>query len=32
MPCTHVQFCWNERLTRDAERVKEFYADTVGWS
>jgi predicted enzyme related to lactoylglutathione lyase len=28
----HGNFCWNERLTRDAERVKKFYQDTVGWT
>ena len=25
-------FHWNELMTRDVERAKEFYADTLGWS
>src|SRR5262245_14488883 len=28
----HGTFCWNELLTRDIERAKRFYADTIGWS
>jgi predicted enzyme related to lactoylglutathione lyase len=28
----HGHFCWNELLTRDAERAKRFYASTIGWS
>jgi predicted enzyme related to lactoylglutathione lyase len=28
----HGTFCWNELLTRDIERAKKFYADTIGWS
>lgn len=28
----HGSFCWNERLTRDVERVKKFYQDTIGWT
>ena len=28
----HGQFYWNELRTRDAERAKRFYADTIGWS
>ena len=28
----HGTFCWNERLTRDVESVKKFYADTIGWT
>jgi uncharacterized protein len=28
----HGMFCWNELLTRDVERAKKFYADTIGWS
>jgi hypothetical protein len=31
-PWSHGQFCWNELRTRDAERAKEFYAGTVGWT
>ena len=30
-PWTHGKFCWNELRTRDPERAKQFYADTVGW-
>jgi len=29
---THGHFCWNELLTRDVERSKRFYADTIGWT
>ena len=32
MSVNHGTFCWNERLTRDVERVKKFYADTIGWT
>jgi predicted enzyme related to lactoylglutathione lyase len=28
----HGVFCWNELMTRDVERVKRFYAETIGWS
>src|SRR5262249_7919208 len=28
----HGHFHWNELLTRDAERAKQFYATTIGWS
>jgi len=28
----HGTFYWNELMTRDAERAKKFYADTIGWS
>ncbi|MBO0763326.1 MAG: VOC family protein [Hyphomicrobiaceae bacterium] len=28
---SHGQFYWNELRTRDAERAKTFYAETVGW-
>jgi predicted enzyme related to lactoylglutathione lyase len=31
-PWVHGQFHWNELRTRDAERAKDFYASTVGWS
>jgi predicted enzyme related to lactoylglutathione lyase len=31
-PWSHGQFHWNELRTRDAERAKKFYADTIGWS
>ena len=29
---SHGTFHWNERLTRDAERIKTFYRDTIGWT
>ena len=29
---SHGKFYWNERVTRDVERTKKFYADTMGWS
>jgi uncharacterized protein len=32
MPQTHGTFYWNELMTRDVERAKKFYADTIGWS
>lgn len=28
----HGTFHWNELMTRDAERAKRFYQDTIGWS
>ena len=28
----HGSFHWNELLTRDVERAKKFYAQTIGWS
>lgn len=28
----HGGFWWNELRTRDCERAKQFYADTVGWT
>jgi hypothetical protein len=28
----HGHFHWNELLTKDAERSKRFYADTIGWT
>ena len=28
----HGTFCWNELMTRDVERAKKFYTDTIGWS
>ena len=28
----HGTFHWNELLSRDVERDKRFYADTIGWS
>jgi predicted enzyme related to lactoylglutathione lyase len=32
MPWSHGKFYWNELMTRDVERTKKFYADTMGWS
>ena len=32
MPWSHGKFYWNELTTRDPERAKKFYADTLGWS
>jgi len=29
---SHGKFHWNELRTRDAERAKKFYRDTIGWS
>ena len=29
---SHGRFHWNERLARDVEAAKRFYADTIGWS
>jgi predicted enzyme related to lactoylglutathione lyase len=29
---SHGTFYWNELMTRDAERAKKFYANTLGWS
>ena len=28
----HGTFYWNELMTRDVERAKKFYSDTIGWS
>ena len=32
MAWTHGSFYWNELLTRDAERAKRFYSETIGWT
>ena len=29
---SHGTFYWNELMTRDAEKAKAFYAETIGWS
>jgi uncharacterized protein len=29
---SHGSFFWNELRTRDAERAKRFYANTIGWT
>jgi uncharacterized protein len=28
----HGSFVWNELATRDAEKARTFYADTLGWT
>src|SRR3990170_4119618 len=28
---SHGTFYWNELMTRDVERAKRFYGDTIGW-
>jgi uncharacterized protein len=28
----HGNFYWNELMTRDVEKAKKFYGDTIGWS
>ena len=32
MAWQHGEFYWNELMTRDPEKAKKFYADTLGWS
>ena len=32
MTWTHGHFHWNELMTRDVEKAKKFYADTMGWT
>jgi len=32
MTWSHGSFYWNELMTRDVEKAKKFYADTIGWS
>lgn len=27
----HGHFYWNELMTRDVEKAKKFYGDTIGW-
>ena len=29
---SHGTFCWNELMTHDVERAKQFYRDTIGWN
>ncbi len=29
---SHGHFYWNELMTRDAEKAKKFYGDTIGWT
>ena len=32
MAWSHGQFHWNELMTRDVARAKNFYADAMGWT
>jgi predicted enzyme related to lactoylglutathione lyase len=32
MSWSHGNFCWNELLTKDVERAKAFYGQTIGWT
>ena len=32
MSGAHGTFYWNERMTRDVEGTKKFYASTMGWT
>ena len=32
MAWSHGTFYWNELLTRDVDKAKKFYADSIGWS
>ena len=32
MSWTHGQFHWNELMTRNVEKAKKFYAETMGWT
>jgi len=32
MAWEHGAFYWNELMTRDPEKAKSFYADTLGWT
>jgi len=32
MSWSHGQFYWNELMTRDIERAKKFYGETLGWT
>lgn len=29
---SHGNFYWNELMTRDAEKAKKFYGETIGWT
>lgn len=31
-PWRHGRFYWNELMTRDVERAKQFYAGALGWT
>jgi predicted enzyme related to lactoylglutathione lyase len=32
MAWSHGKFYWNELMTRDPDRAKAFYAETLGWT
>jgi uncharacterized protein len=32
MPWSHGQFHWNELMTRNVEKAKKFYAESLGWT
>ena len=32
MTWSHGHFHWNELMTRDVARAKNFYADAMGWT
>jgi uncharacterized protein len=32
MAWSHGKFHWNELMTRDVNKAKKFYADTIGWT
>jgi len=32
MATSHGKFYWNELMTRDVDKAKKFYAETMGWS
>ena len=32
MTWAHGNFYWNELMTHDAEKAKNFYADALGWT
>ena len=32
MAAEHGTFYWNELMTRDVDRAKKFYGQTIGWS
>jgi predicted enzyme related to lactoylglutathione lyase len=29
---SHGNFCWNELMTRDADKAKKFYGGSIGWT
>ena len=32
MASSHGKFHWNELMTRNVERAKKFYSETLGWT